>query len=145
MHSFDHNKEDKELQTLNKAYSPMTISHFTNPRNMGILDDADGYTKLTGPCGDTVEIWIKVDKGYISDISFITDGCNNAIACCSIATELAKGKRLSNFYVENINEMEPVVKNESSGEPVEQIDKENISESANSNQDDDSGQMRLEM
>ena len=57
----------------------------------------------------------------------------------------AKGKRLSNFFVENINEIEPVVKNESSGEPVEQIDEEDKSELATGSQNDDSGQMRLEM
>ncbi len=57
----------------------------------------------------------------------------------------AKGKRLSNFYVENINEMEPVVKNESKIDSVEQIDEEDKSEFATGNQNEDSGQMRLEM
>ena len=72
----------------------MAISHSTDPRNMGILDNADSYTKLTGPCGDTMEIWIKVNKGHISDISFMTDGCHNAVACCSAVTELVMGQSL---------------------------------------------------
>jgi len=79
-----------------ESYLPIGTKHFENPGNMGVLDDEDGYAKITGPCGDTVEIWIRVDNNCISDISFMTDGCINAIACCSAATELAKGKGLSN-------------------------------------------------
>ena len=78
-----------------KSQSPIGTDHFEDPSNMGVLDNADGYAKITGSCGDTMAIWIKLDNNCISGISFMTDGCINAIACCRAATELAKGKRLA--------------------------------------------------
>jgi len=88
------NKEDESRGARNK-YSRIATNYFNNPVNMGIMNNADGYGRITGSCGDTMEMWIKMDNERISDISFMTDGCISAIACCSAVTELAKGKKLA--------------------------------------------------
>lgn len=75
-----------------EIYSETAIDHFMNPRNIGILDDFNGSSSATGPCGDTISIWIKVVDDIISDISFTTDGCGPSIASGSMVTSLAKGK-----------------------------------------------------
>ena len=66
-----------------------------NPRNVGVIDDADGYGKVGNPvCGDLMEIFIKVKDERINDIKFRTFGCGSAIAVSSMVTEMAKGKLL---------------------------------------------------
>jgi len=77
---------------MRKIYSETVIDHSLNPRNVGDLKDADGFAKVTGPCGDTMEIWLKVTDTTISDASFMTDGCNATIAAGSMITEIAKGR-----------------------------------------------------
>ena len=79
---------------MRKVYSETVIDHSMNPRNVGALDDADGFASVTGPCGDTMEIWLKVGNGTISDARFMTDGCGTTIAAGSMVTELAKGRSL---------------------------------------------------
>jgi len=66
-----------------------------NPRNLGDMDDADGFAKVTGPCGDTMELWLKVKNGTIAHATFMTDGCGTSIASGSMVTEIAKGKSVS--------------------------------------------------
>ena len=88
-----------ELQELiiadaRKVYSDTVIDHAMNPRNVGNMQGADGFARMTGPCGDTMEIWLKVKNGTIANATFMTDGCGTSIASGSIATELAKGKSL---------------------------------------------------
>lgn len=75
-----------------KTYTETVVDHATDPRNVGTLENPDGYARITGPCGDTMEIWIRMREGKISQASFRTDGCGPSIACGSIATEMAKGK-----------------------------------------------------
>jgi nitrogen fixation NifU-like protein len=76
-------------------YSELVMDHFTNPRNVGTIEDADGVGKEGNPvCGDLMEIFIKVETGRIADIKFRTFGCGAAIATSSIATEMVKGKTL---------------------------------------------------
>jgi len=65
-----------------------------NPRNQGVMDHADGFAKVCGPCGDTINIWLKVNDGIITDIAFTTDGCGTSIASGSMVTSLARGKSL---------------------------------------------------
>ena len=77
-----------------KIYSEAVIDHAVNPRNLGTMQDADGFAKITGPCGDTIEVWIKVNNEMITDINFMTDGCGASIASGSMMTELAKGKSI---------------------------------------------------
>jgi nitrogen fixation NifU-like protein len=77
-----------------ETYSEAVVEHSMNPRNMGDMADADGFAKVTGPCGDTMQLWLKLKGDTISQISFLTDGCGTSIASGSMVTELARGKRL---------------------------------------------------
>lgn len=86
---------EMDFADIRKIYSETAIDHFMQPRNMGEMQDADGAARITGPCGDTMEIWIKVDGEIITVASFMTDGCKNSIASGSMATTLARGKSLS--------------------------------------------------
>jgi nitrogen fixation NifU-like protein len=77
-------------------YSELVIEHFQNPRNVGIIEDADGVGKMGSPvCGDLMEIYIRVDNSHITDIKFRTFGCGAAIASGSMASEIIKGKSLA--------------------------------------------------
>jgi nitrogen fixation NifU-like protein len=78
-------------------YSELVIEHFQNPRNVGVIEDADGTgNKMGSPvCGDLMEIYIKVDNNHIADIKFRTFGCGAAIASGSMASEMIKGKSLA--------------------------------------------------
>ncbi|MDA3936312.1 MAG: Fe-S cluster assembly scaffold protein NifU [Actinomycetota bacterium] len=76
-------------------YSEKVMDHFNNPRNVGVIDDADGVGEVGNPvCGDMMKISIKVDDDSISDVMFQTLGCGAAIATSSIVTEMAKGMTL---------------------------------------------------
>ena len=77
-----------------KIYSEAVIDHAMNPRNLGTMQDADGVASITGPCGDTMEIWLKVNNNAIVDINFMTDGCGTSIASGSMMAELAKDKSI---------------------------------------------------
>jgi len=85
----------KESHQFNQ-YSPKVIDHFTNPRNVGEIEDADGVGEVGNPvCGDVMKLFIKVKNGKIEDAKFKTFGCCAAIATSSMLTELIKGKTLS--------------------------------------------------
>ncbi len=76
-------------------YSKQVMDHFTNPRNVGEISDADGTgTKGNPVCGDVMKIFIKVKDNKIVDAKFQTFGCGAAIAVSSIITEMVKGKTL---------------------------------------------------
>ena len=77
------------------GYSKKVMEHFMNPKNVGVIEDPDGYGKVGNPvCGDVMEIFIKVKDDIITDIKFRTFGCGSAIATSSMVTELAKGKHV---------------------------------------------------
>ena len=74
-------------------YSEKVLDHFTNPRNVGEIPDADGVGEVgNARCGDIMKIYIQVEDGVITDVKFNTFGCASAIASSSMATELIKGK-----------------------------------------------------
>ena len=76
-------------------YSEKVLDHFTHPRNVGKIDDADGVGEVgNAKCGDIMKRYIKVKDGIITDVKFNTFGCASAIAASSLATELIKGKPL---------------------------------------------------
>ncbi|MCL2884965.1 MAG: Fe-S cluster assembly scaffold protein NifU [Oscillospiraceae bacterium] len=76
-------------------YSDQVMDHFTHPRNVGELEDANGVGEVgNAVCGDIMKMYIRVKDGVIEDIKFKTFGCGSAIATSSIATEMIKGKRL---------------------------------------------------
>lgn len=77
------------------GYNDTVMDHFMNPRNVGVIEDPDGYGKVGNPvCGDLMEIFINVKDDRIADIKFRTFGCGSAIAVSSMVTEMAKGKSL---------------------------------------------------
>ena len=76
-------------------YTEQVMDHFTNPRNMGEMEDASGVgTVGNAKCGDIMRIYIKVENDVIVDVKFKTFGCGAAIATSSKATELVKGKTI---------------------------------------------------
>ncbi len=78
-------------------YSEKVMDHFTNPRNVGKIEDADGVGEVgNAKCGDIMKIYLKVDdNNVITDVKFNTFGCASAIASSSMATELIKGQPIS--------------------------------------------------
>jgi len=85
------------VKLTNNSYSKEVLDHFSNPRNMGEIENADAVGELGNPyCGDVMKIYLKIDKkkDSIKDIKFQTMGCAAAIATSSMITELAKGKTL---------------------------------------------------
>ena len=76
-------------------YSEKVLDHFSNPRNVGEIENADGVGEVgNAKCGDIMKMYIKVDDGIISDVKFKTFGCGAAVATSSMATELVKGKTI---------------------------------------------------
>ena len=77
-------------------YSEKVMDHFTHPRNVGVIEDADGVGEVgNAKCGDIMKMYLKIDDGVITDVKFNTFGCGSAIASSSMATELIKGKPVS--------------------------------------------------
>ena len=77
-------------------YSEKVMDHFQNPRNVGKIENADGVGEVgNAKCGDIMKIYLKIDDGIITDVKFNTFGCASAIATSSMATELIKGKPVS--------------------------------------------------
>lgn len=77
-------------------YSEKVMDHFQNPRNVGKMEDADGIGEVgNAKCGDIMKMYIKVENDIITDVSFNTFGCGSAIASSSMATEMIKGKPIS--------------------------------------------------
>lgn len=76
-------------------YSEKVMDHFSNPRNVGEIDNADGVGEVgNAKCGDIMKIFLKIDDGIITEAKFNTFGCGAAIATSSMATELIKGKSI---------------------------------------------------
>jgi nitrogen fixation NifU-like protein len=92
---FDRIVEELERKTLEDArekYTEKTLEEAYNPKNVGEIRGADGIGRITGSCGDTMQIHLKVQGDRIVDCKFLTDGCGSSIACGSVITEMVKGK-----------------------------------------------------
>ncbi len=97
MEAFD--ELERQIQEeMKQIYTEVTLEHAMNPRNVGSLPNADGFAQVIGPCGDTMEIWLKVKDGRIVKATFWTDGCGTSIACGSMVTELLKGKTIAEAF-----------------------------------------------
>ena len=90
---------DKALEEIQRAlyegYSDTVIDHAQSPRNLGRIDEPDGFASVLGDCGDTMQVWLKVKDNAIKDIRYLTDGCGTSIAAGSMATEMARGKTIA--------------------------------------------------
>lgn len=77
-------------------YSKKVMEHFRNPRNVGVIEDANGIGEVgNAKCGDIMKMYLKIEDGIVKDVKFETFGCGSAIASSSMATELIKGKPVS--------------------------------------------------
>ena len=86
----------EKAAVINMLYSEKVMDHFRHPRNVGIIENADGVGEVgNAKCGDIMKIYLKIRDGNIDDVKFETFGCGSAIASSSMATELIKGKPLS--------------------------------------------------
>jgi nitrogen fixation NifU-like protein len=80
-------------------YSLKVMDHFSNPRNMGSIENSDGVGEVgNAKCGDIMKIYLKVEDNRIADVKFQTFGCGAAIASSSMATEMIKGKTLEEAW-----------------------------------------------
>ena len=77
------------------TYSEKVIAHSLNPRNVGEFECPDGFGRASRSCGDTLQICLQVRDGRVVDARFVTDGCGPTIACGSMATELVKGRTIT--------------------------------------------------
>lgn len=78
------------------SYSEKVMDHFANPRNVGEIENADAIGEVGNPkCGDIMKMYLKIEGNIITDVKFKTFGCGAAIATSSMATELIKGKSIS--------------------------------------------------
>ncbi|MGL5088311.1 MAG: Fe-S cluster assembly scaffold protein NifU [Cetobacterium sp.] len=76
-------------------YTEKVMDHFMNPRNVGTMENPDGYGKVGNPsCGDIMEIFLRIESDIITDVKFRTFGCASAIATSSISTEMVLGKNI---------------------------------------------------
>ena len=77
-------------------YSEKVMDHFRNPRNVGVIEDANGIGEVgNAKCGDIMKMYLKIEDDVVKDVKFETFGCGSAIASSSMATELIKGKPVS--------------------------------------------------
>ena len=109
------------------GYSKKVMEHFMHPKNVGVIENPDGYGKVRNPvCGDMMEIYIKVKDDIITDIKFKTFGCGSAIATSSMVTELAMGKKVDEAMKLTRND----VANELDGLPPQKMHCSNLAADA---------------
>jgi nitrogen fixation NifU-like protein len=78
------------IEQARKRFSPQVIQHFMQPHNPWPMENADGHACITGPCGDTMQFWLKVEGDRLQRVHFTTDGCASSIAAGSMAASLAE-------------------------------------------------------
>ena len=93
VHSVGHSVRKGNIMAL---YSEKVMDHFRNPRNVGVIEDANGIGEVgNAKCGDIMKMYLKIEDDIVKDVKFETFGCGSAIASSSMATELIKGKPVS--------------------------------------------------
>jgi Uncharacterized conserved protein len=92
LNAFVEEIEAKILEEEREIYTERTLKEANDPKNLGEIKGANGFGKVTGPCGDTMQICLKIEDDKITGSKFLTDGCGSSIACGSVITELAKVK-----------------------------------------------------
>jgi len=89
---FAHNLQEQIFEETKNAYGNVAFERWLNPLYMGPIDNPDGYARVTGPCQDTMEIFLRFEQGRVAEASFQTDGCGSSAVCGSFAAEMARGK-----------------------------------------------------
>ncbi len=84
--------QDRIYEDTRAAYGDVVFERWRNPLYMGRMEGADGYGRVTGSCGDTMEIFLRFEEGRVREASFETDGCGPSVVSGSFAAELARGK-----------------------------------------------------
>jgi nitrogen fixation NifU-like protein len=79
-------------EEMEAAYGPVALERWLNPRYVGRLENPDGYARLRGSCGDTMEVFLRFEKDRVLESAFQTDGCGASSVCGSFAAEMALGK-----------------------------------------------------
>jgi nitrogen fixation NifU-like protein len=90
--------QEQILEQIKKQYSANVIDHWQNPRNFTKINHPDGYAQVKGSCGDTMEVYLKLEDDVIRECTFQTDGCGTTIVCGSVATELAQNKTFTQAF-----------------------------------------------
>ncbi len=94
-------KENMEEYLQNdflKAFSDKFKVELLNPQNIGRIDNPDCFVRVTGVCGDIIEMYLSVANDKITDIKFLTNGCGATVACSSYTTRISKGKTIKNAF-----------------------------------------------
>jgi len=86
---FVKNLQNQIFDETRATYGEVVFQRWLNPLYMGVMNDADGYGRVTGSCGDTIEIFLRFEKGKVKEALFQTDGCGSSTVCGSFAAELA--------------------------------------------------------
>jgi nitrogen fixation NifU-like protein len=89
---FVNRMRDQILEETREAYGEVVFQRWLNPLYMGHMENPDGHAKVTGSCGDTMEIFLKFEDNRVKEASFNTDGCGTSTVCGSFAAEMAIGK-----------------------------------------------------
>lgn len=96
--AFVDNLQDKIFTEAEEAYGPKGFERWRNPKYCGQLADADTSARITGTCGDTIEMFLKIEDGRITDGSYTTTGCGSSGLCGSFTVELIIGKNLEDAF-----------------------------------------------
>lgn len=96
---FADNLQNQIYEETQAAYGKTAFDRWLNPLYMGKIDKPDGYARLTGSCGDTMEIFLKFEDGMVKQSLFQTNGCGSSIVCASFAAEMAIGKNPDQILV----------------------------------------------
>jgi nitrogen fixation NifU-like protein len=84
--------QEQIFEETRAAYGDIAFQRWLKPMYMGRMDNPDGYGRISGSCGDTMQVFLKFENGKIKEASFQTDGCGASTVCGSFAAELALGK-----------------------------------------------------
>ena len=89
---FASNLQEQIFEETKNTYGTAAFERWRNPLYMGAIDHPDGYARVTGPCNDTMEIFLRFEQDTVAEASFQTDGCGSSAVCGSFAAEMAHGK-----------------------------------------------------
>ena len=96
--SFVDNLQDEIFAEAKRAWGETGFARWRSPRFHGRMENADGYGRVTGGCGDTMEMFLRVERGRVAEASYTTTGCGSSGLCGSFAAELALGKMVESLF-----------------------------------------------